>query len=141
MIEITASLSIPEEELSYVADRSSGPGGQHVNKVSTRVTLLFDVTSSPSLSDEQRARILEKLASRITKAGVLRVTSQMHRSQSGNKERALERFIELMREALHRRSPRKRTRTPRKATEKRLEEKTRRSETKKSRSYRVPVDD
>lgn len=133
MVEINNQLTIPDEELSFEFSRSSGPGGQNVNKVSTRVTLLFDVAGSPSLSEEQRAKIKNNLATRITKAGVLRVTSQKHRSQRANREAAVERLSELIREALRPRRPRRKTRVPRGVKERRLQEKKRRGERKRRR--------
>lgn len=133
MVEISDRLTIPNDELSFEFSRSSGPGGQNVNKVSTRVTLLFDVEGSPSLTDEQRTRILGRLGTRITKAGVLRITSQRHRSQSANREAAVERFSELVREALRPRRPRRKTRVPRAVSERRLQEKKRRGKLKRGR--------
>jgi len=82
MIEILPGLALPDEAVSYVFSRSGGPGGQHVNKVSSRATLLFDVAHSPALDDDQRARILARLATRISKDGVLRVVAQSSRSQA-----------------------------------------------------------
>jgi ribosome-associated protein len=81
VIVVNADLAIPEHELAFSASRSSGPGGQNVNKVSSRVTLTFDVENSPSLSDSQRRRIRSRLQTRINKDGVLRVISQISRSQ------------------------------------------------------------
>ncbi len=133
MVEIHEQLTIPDEELSFEFSRSGGPGGQNVNKVSTKATLLFDVASSPSLTDEQRSRIMSRLRTRITKAGILRVTSQRHRTQRANREAALERFAELIREALRRKRPRRRTRVPRAARERRLQEKKRRGDLKRRR--------
>ncbi len=133
MVEIDGHLTIPDEELSFEFSRSGGPGGQNVNKVSTKATLLFDVSASPSLTDEQRSRIMSRLRTRITKAGVLRVTSQRHRTQRANREAAVERFAELLREALRPRRPRRRTRLPKAAKERRLLEKKRRSELKRRR--------
>ncbi len=133
MIEINEKLTIPDDELTFEFSRSSGPGGQNVNKVSTRVTLLFDVEGSPSLTDDQRSRIKNRLGTRITKAGVLRVTSQRHRSQRANREAAVERFIELVREAFRMRRPRRRTKPTRAARERRIQEKKRRGELKRGR--------
>jgi ribosome-associated protein len=133
MVEINEHLTIPDEELSFEFSRSGGPGGQNVNKVSTKVTLLFDVSVSPSLTGEQRSRILNHLRTRITKAGVLRVTSQRHRTQRANREAAVERFTELIREALRPRRPRRTTRAPRAATERRIQQKKRRGELKRRR--------
>ena len=123
MIEITKAVSIPENELRFTTSRSSGPGGQNVNKVETRVTLWFDVRSSQSLSLEHKARILRRLGTRINKEGVLRVVSQKTRNQAANRELAVQRFIELLRSALRRRPPRKRTEVPRATRERRLDEK------------------
>src|SRR5690349_17172329 len=89
VIVVTESLTIPESELTFSASRSGGPGGQNVNKVSSRVTLTFDVMQSPSLSEEQRQRIASRLQSRINKDGVLRVISQRTRSQEMNREDVL----------------------------------------------------
>jgi len=122
-----------ERELSFEYTRSGGPGGQNVNKLNTRVTVLFDVAASPSLSDEQKARIHRKLPTRISSGGVLRVSSQRHRTQAANKAAAIERLRELLREALTRTPVRKKTRVPRGAVERRLQAKKRRSGTKDSR--------
>jgi ribosome-associated protein len=133
MVTINDKLSIPDEEFSFEYARSSGPGGQNVNKVNTKATLCFDIGGSRSLSDEQRDRIRQKLRTRITKEGVLRVASQRHRTQRANQEAAVERFAELIREALARRRPRRKTKTPRAAHERRLQEKKRRAALKRER--------
>lgn len=134
MIEITDQLFIPEEEVSFTASRSSGPGGQNVNKVSTRVTLWFDVANSPSLSDEQKALILRRLALRINKQGLLQVASQRTRSQAFNRQDALEKFVALLRGALLREAPRKRTHLPARAKERRIKDKKLRGQRKQLRS-------
>lgn len=123
MIQITDTLFINENELSFTASPSSGPGGQHVNKVSTRMTLWFNVAASPSLSDEQKQRILSRLATRISKEGVLRVISQQHRSQSANKDATIERFVELLKEVLTDQPLRKKTGISKKARQRRMDEK------------------
>ena len=133
MIDIQTGLSIPEGELRFTFSRSGGPGGQHVNKVNTRATLFFDVRKSPSLSEEQKALILERLAGRIDREGVMRVISQRHRSQGDNREEAGERFMELLRYALERKPFRGKTRVPFQTRQKRLEEKKMRSEVKRDR--------
>jgi len=133
MIEITPDLSIADGELRFSASRSGGPGGQNVNKVSTKVTLTFDVAGSPSLSPEQREHILERLATRISKDGVLQVVSQRHRSQAANREAVVTRFVELLRLALAEESPRVPTRPTRVAKERRVTSKKLRARIKRSR--------
>jgi len=134
MIRITNRISIPEEELSFTASLSSGPGGQNVNKLNTRVTLRFDLANSPSLSPEDKALIAIRLGTRIAKDGILRVVSQSTRSQHANRELAVERFAELLKSALKRAPVRKETRVSKAAKERRLEEKKRRSSVKRQRS-------
>src|SRR3954447_9912601 len=139
-IEIAGGLVLPEEELSFATSRSGGPGGQNVDKLETRVTLRFDLAGSPSLSEEQKARLRERLATRITRDGVLQVSSQKHRSQGANRDAAVERFAELLRENLREEPPRKKTRPSRAAKARRLEEKRRQSQRKRERSARMPTD-
>ena len=134
MIAILDGLEIPEHELDFAVSRSGGPGGQNVNKVSTRVTLRFNVDSSESLNKDQRRRIHSRLATRINKEGILQVTSQRTRSQELNRADVLERFAELLREALHKEPPRIPTRVSRAAKIKRVEEKKKRTEIKVGRS-------
>ena len=134
MIAILDGLEIPEHELDFAVSRSGGPGGQNVNKVSTRVTLRFNVDSSESLNKDQRRRIHFRLATRINKEGILQVTSQRTRSQELNRADVLERFAELLREALHKELPRIPTRVSRAAKIKRVEEKKKRTEIKVGRS-------
>ena len=138
MIPISEHLSIPDEEVSFVTSRSGGPGGQNVNKLETRVTLRFDLAGSASLSEEQKARLRERLATRITKAGILQVTAQRHRTQAANREAAVERFAELLRESLREEAPRKKTRPSRAAKARRLEAKRRHSQRKRERAAPIP---
>jgi ribosome-associated protein len=140
MIQITRRLSIPKEELKFRASRSSGPGGQNVNKVNTRVTLNFDVVNSPTLSDEQKRRVLRLLANRINRDGVLRIVSQRHRSQAANCTAAMERFAELIGVALRRVPRRRRTQIPLAAKQRRLDTKRHRGRLKQMRSQRVLSD-
>ncbi len=133
MIEIQEDLSIPEDEVTFAFSRSGGPGGQNVNKVSTRATLYFDVRNSPSLSEERKTLIMERLAGRIDKEGVLRVVSQRYRTQGENREETVRRFAELLRGALEIKRARKKTRTPFSAHRERLEKKKKRSEVKRAR--------
>lgn len=134
MIEITHDISINEDELVFKASRSSGPGGQNVNKLNTRVTVLFDVAHCQSLSDLQKNRILSRLTSRADKNGVLRVVSQKFRTQKANREAAVERLRELLNDALKTRPARKKAGIQYAAKQRRLEEKKRRSLLKKQRS-------
>jgi len=134
MIRINDEVAIDEAELRFEFARSSGPGGQNVNKVETKVRLLFDLGSTRSLSPEQRERVEEQLATRITKAGVLHVTSQRHRSREANRRATVERFTELLSDALEEEEPRIRTRTPKIQRKRRLESKRRRSQKKALRS-------
>jgi len=133
MIRITNKVIIPYDEIRFITSRSSGPGGQHVNTADTRVTLLFNVDKSRSLSQLQKVAIKGKLRRRIDKRGVFRVTSQKFRSQKSNKDSAIERFVELMQWALKPVTPRKDTVVPRSAKRKRLDRKKRTAERKQQR--------
>ena len=132
-IIINAEVSIPESELSFRASRSGGPGGQHVNTSSTRIELLWDVANSASLTEAQRTRIQRKLTNRINSEGVLLLAESGSRSQHQNRRTVLQRFAELLAEALHRPKPRKKTRPTKASRERRLRAKKRRSELKRSR--------
>ena len=134
MIEIKRNISICEDELVFKFSRSGGPGGQNVNKLNTRATLFFDVANTTSFSDEQKKRILKRLATRADKDGVIRVVSQKYRTQKANRRVAIERLVELLREALKRKLVRKKTKVPEWAKQKRLEEKKRRSMLKQQRA-------
>jgi ribosome-associated protein len=131
-LDLGDGLIVPAEQLRAVTSRSGGPGGQNVNKVETRVTIETDVDALP-LPDDRKARVRERLASRINRDGVLRVTSQVARTQSDNRDRALARMEDLLRESLVEQKPRRKTRVPKVVKQKRLEEKKRRGETKKLR--------
>ena len=132
-IRVTPTLAIPRSELTYRASRAGGPGGQHVNKTATRIELTWDVAASPSLDDEQRARILARLARRIDSTGVLRMTDASTRSQHRNRERVTERFADVVGGAFVEKKKRRPTKVPRAVKEARLEKKKQRSQTKKLR--------
>jgi ribosome-associated protein len=141
MIRITDHLSIPQDEIKFTASRSSGPGGQHVNKASTRVTLRFDLANSPSLSPDQKQLLLDRLPTRISNLGVLRVVSQKTRSQAANREAALERFVELLQQALELRPERKPVKVPPAAKEKRITHKKHRGQLKRERGWKISRED
>ena len=136
MIVIDQCLSIPDDEVRFEATRSGGPGGQHVNTSSTRVTLVFDLVASRALDDATKAVIARKLATRISGEGLLRVTVQKHRSQKMNRDGSVERFAELLREALTEQKPRRKTRPTAGARAKRIDEKKKRGGIKKIRTGR-----
>jgi len=133
LVRITDTVSIPMSELRFRFARSSGPGGQHVNRSATQVELLFDVAGSPSLNETQRRRVLGRLKSRIDKESILHLVSQETRSQLRNREEVVERFQVLMREALQIPKRRLPTRPTRAARERRLATKRRRREIKRGR--------
>ncbi len=110
-------------ELHFSASRSSGPGGQNVNKVNTKVELRFHIASSSLLSDEEKALLLEKLAKKINGEGELILVSQTERSQMKNKEKVIEKFYSLLTRALISRKKRKPTKPSLASKEERLEEK------------------
>jgi ribosome-associated protein len=124
---------IPRHELAARASRAGGAGGQHVNTSSTRIEILWNVRDSTALDDETRARLLDKLATRIDGDGVIRVVASDRRSQRQNRESAEERLAELLRKALVVQKKRRPTKPSRAAKEKRISEKKRRGETKAAR--------
>ncbi|MBT5136826.1 MAG: aminoacyl-tRNA hydrolase [Phycisphaerae bacterium] len=138
MIHITSTLSIPRREIRFVYGTSTGPGGQHVNRVATKATLLFDVNRATTLTNSHRRRLNVALATRINKEGILRVSSSKYRSQKANRDAATERFVELLNIALTPAKKRKSTRVSRSQKKKRLEHKKKRSETKKLRGKVQP---
>ncbi len=134
MVYVDPDLEIPDGEFEFATSRSSGPGGQNVNKVNTRVTLLWNVDTSPSVTVRQRALLRERLAGRISRGGILRVSSQRHRTQLANREAALARFAELVAGALSEAPRRAPASVPASVDRKRLEAKRRRSRLKRERA-------
>lgn len=117
---------IPEtllNEITFKATRSSGAGGQHVNKVSSRIELSFDLQNSQGLTEDEKGRLQEKLASRLTKDGLLLLSCSESRSQHKNKAIVIERFLELIKENLKVKKARKKTKPSKTAIEKRLKSK------------------
>jgi ribosome-associated protein len=140
MIRVTAHISIDERELEESFIRSSGPGGQNVNKLATAVQLRFDVRHSPSLPNDVRARLESLAGRRLTRDGVLVITAQRHRTQERNRQDALDRLIELIRQAAVRPVPRRPTRPTKGSRERRIESKKRRGGVKRLRNTRPPLD-
>jgi ribosome-associated protein len=133
MLEVSPTLRVPLAELEYRATRSGGPGGQHVNTSSTRVEVSWDVAGSPALSEEQRQRLLVRLASRLDGTGRLRLVSSTTRSQLRNREEVTERLRQIVADGLVVPKVRKRTKPSRAAKAARLESKRKRSATKRDR--------
>lgn len=139
-IRVTGSLAIDPDEIQESFVRAAGPGGQHVNTTSTAVQLRFDVRRSPSLPDDVRQQ-LERLAGRrLTSEGVLVLVAQGHRSQLRNREEALARLVELIREATHKPKPRVKTKVSRAAKRRRVDDKKRHGTVKSLRRSRSSDD-
>jgi ribosome-associated protein len=140
MIRITDTISIDEAELEESFVRSSGPGGQNVNKLSTAVQLRFDVRRSPSLPNDVAVRLMRLAGRRLTKDGVLVIIAQNHRTQERNRAEALERLVALVREAAVPPVPRRATKPTRASKQQRLEGKKRRSVIKRHRQSRPSLE-
>ena len=136
LVVITESLAVPESELQFRFSTGGGPGGQHVNKTATRVTLLFDVAASSSLDEPTRVRLLDRLGSRLDRRGVLHIDVQDSRSQWQNRTAAVARFQKVLAEALVEQPERRPTRPTRQSREERLDEKRRRGTIKRERQRR-----
>ncbi len=125
-----------EQEMQFQASRSGGAGGQNVNKVATKVELKFHVETSALLTDDEKARIQQKLANRINNEGYLQVVCQTERSQLQNKELCIERFYELVRQALTLQKKRTASKPTKASVRRRLEGKKKQAEKKANRGYR-----
>ena len=133
---VNGTLSIPRHELDVRVSRSSGAGGQHVNKTSSRVEIFWNIAASPTLTDDQRTRLQEKLASRLTSDGSIRVVASDMRSQTRNREIAEERLAELVARSLIVPKKRRATKPTKASKEARLDDKRRQSSKKRERSER-----
>ena len=133
MIPVTDTISLDEAELSESFVRSSGPGGQNVNKVSSAVQLRFDARRSPSLPNDVAIRLMALAGHRLTKDGVIVIVAQEYRDQSRNREEARERLAGLIRQAAVKPKPRRATKVPKAAKRQRVDEKKRRGNIKSMR--------
>ena len=133
MIRVTDTITLDEREISEEFVRSSGPGGQNVNKVSTAVQLCFSVADSPSLPEEVRVRLMKLAGKRVTSEGILVIDAQRYRTQLRNRQDAIQRLVDLIRKAAEKPRLRRRTKPPEGAKELRLEAKQMRSQIKKQR--------
>lgn len=136
-LPVKNGIVIPGQELEITASRAGGPGGQHVNKSSTRITVRWNVSTTGALTPEQKELVLQKLQSRLTNEGDLIVHNSASRSQQQNKEMALARLAQEVRNALHVPKKRMATRLSRAKKEARLQTKTHRSDIKKMRSKKI----
>ena len=135
MIRINKNISIKESELTFKFIRSSGPGGQNVNKVATAVQLRFDITSSVSLAEDVKTRLKSIAGRKVTKDGVLIIEANRYRTQEKNRQDAIARLIVLIDKSSHKKKSRIKTNPSAASNQKRIESKKRLSEKKKMRKY------
>lgn len=135
MIKINGALAIPDNEIDWIFTRASGPGGQKVNKTASAVQLRFDIEASRSIPPQVKMRLKRIASNKVTKEGVLIIEASEQRSQTANRQAALERLVRLLQRAWRRPSKRKPTKPSRAANERRLKAKKRRSEKKRRRRF------
>lgn len=126
-------------EISFITSRSSGPGGQHVNKTNSKVQLIFNIKESQVLDEVEKEILLQKLASKIDTEGKIQLQAQDSRSQKTNKDTVVRKFYDLLAKVFEKKKIRKVTRPPKGAIEKRLKEKKQRAEQKQSRRYKMDL--
>ena len=137
VLHITSSVQIPLSELRFRTSRSSGPGGQNVNKLESRVELVFDVAGSPSLTDDEKNILFTHLASRIDARGILHISSQKSRSQWENKQLVIEKLVSLLHGALKVRRKRVKTSPTHSSKERRVQSKKKHGQKKTMRKVRL----
>jgi ribosome-associated protein len=140
VISITDTVQIPLSEIGFRFSPSRGPGGQHVNRAHTRVTLLFDVANSPSINESAREKLLHELSSQLDSRGILQITVQDSRSQNRNRQLAISRFAVLLQNALQEQTQRIPSKPTKESKKKRLEEKKKKSQRKKERGQDWSMD-
>jgi len=139
-LSVKNGIVIPGHEIEITASRAGGPGGQHVNKTSTKITVRWNVPKTTALNDEQKDLVMQNLQARLSSEGDLIIHNAASRSQQQNKENALANLAGIVRKALFVHKKRMKTRTPKKVKETRLKEKAHRSEIKKMRSKKFQDD-
>lgn len=141
MINLPNGIVIADEYLTFVFSRSSGPGGQNVNKVNTKVTLLFDIAECDVLTETQKLRILDSMKNRASKLGIIRISAQQFRTQNENRTDAIQRLTELLTAAMEPPTPRRRTKIPMWSRRERTQAKRYRSKIKQLRSKNIDLSD